>query len=265
LFTVVNALCAFGPVRRGIFRDVVHFVKPIGESVPDRVTTVSPVFFNSIRRNIMSSDNQYFDLTTSGVGFINRFRLNKPNNGNPYYSVTIAALRGKLNDGKSQKTYIDCNIVGDAIAMAEQLAPHFAGGAEPSIMVRFVAGDLEQRKFEYKSGERKGQSGYALKARLFDIKWFKLDGETVYSEAEQLRKSEMDDASEESTESTAPGSPQSPTDGTVSAHASSVSAMPAEVRLDKNDPYFEERRQQLREQGYRWDRESNLWRHPQAA
>jgi hypothetical protein len=213
----------------------------------------------------MSSDNQYFDLTTSGVGFINRFRLNKPNNGNPYYSVTIAALRGKLNDGKSQKTYIDCNVVGDAIAMAEQLAPHFAGGAEPSIMVRFVAGDLEQRKFEYKSGERKGQSGYALKARLFDIKWFKLGGETVYSEAEQLRKAEMDDASAEEGESLSVHPAQSPTDVAESAQAFGASSMPAEVRLDKNDPYFEERRQQLREQGYRWDRESNLWRHPQAA
>ena len=213
----------------------------------------------------MSSDNQYFDLTTSGVGFINRFRLNKPNNGNPYYSVTIAALRGKLNDGKSQKTYIDCNVVGDALAMAEQLAPHFADGAEPSIMIRFVAGDLEQRKFEYKSGERKGQAGYALKARLFDIKWFKLDGETVYSEAELLRKAERDNTSEEPAESTAGCSAQSPTDSVASTKASGASSMPTEVRLDKNDPYFEERRQALRDQGYRWDSASNLWRLPWAA
>ena len=210
----------------------------------------------------MSSDNQYFDLTTSGVGFINRFRLNKPNNGNPYYSVTIAALRGKLNDGKSQKTYIDCNVVGDAIAMAEQLAPHFANGAEPSIMVRFVAGDLEQRKFEYKSGERKGQAGYALKARLFDIKWFKLDGETYYSEAEQLRKAEQDDAAVSESESTCV---QASGESASSVDTTTASSMPAEVRLDKNDPYFEERRQALREQGYRWDKASNLWRLPQAA
>ena len=213
----------------------------------------------------MSSDNQYFDLTTSGVGFINRFRLNKPNNGNPYYSVTIAALRGKLNDGKSQKTYIDCNIVGDALAMAEQLAPHFADGAEPSIMVRFVAGDLEQRKFEYKSGERKGQTGYALKARLFDIKWFKLDGETVYSEAERQRKTERDDASDEAGELPPAHPVQAPADHAASADATGASSMPTEVRLDKNDPYFEERRQALRDQGYRWDSALNLWRLPRAA
>ncbi len=218
----------------------------------------------------MSSDNQYFDLTTTGVGFINRFRLNKPTNGHPYYSVTIAALRGKLNDeGKSQKTYIDCNIVGDATVMAKQLAVHFERNADASVMVRFVAGDLEQRKFEYKSGERKGQTGYALKARLFDIKWFKIDGNTFYSEAERQRHAEQKSDSASADDGTqtpetdghtvdaAPTSPATVGDGTAE--------LPCEVRLDKDDPYFDERRQQLREQGYRWDSETSLWRLSQAA
>ncbi len=127
----------------------------------------------------------YFDLTTSGVGFINRFRLNKPNQGNPYYSVAIAALRGNANtEGKYQKTYIDCNLVGKAIEMAKHIEPHFASDQSPSVMVKFVCGDLELKPFEYKSGERKGQCGFALKARLFDIKWFKVDNNIFYSEAE---------------------------------------------------------------------------------
>ena len=55
--------------------------------------------------------NDYFDLTTTGVGFINRFRLNKPAQGNAYYSITIAAMRGKPDeDGRVPKTYIDCNV-----------------------------------------------------------------------------------------------------------------------------------------------------------
>ena len=198
----------------------------------------------------MSSDNKYFDLTTSGVGFINRFRLNKPSNGNPYYSVTIAALRGKLNEGKSQKTYIDCNVVGDAVAMAEKLSPYFDNDADPSVMVRFVAGDLEQRKFEYKSGERKGQTGYALKARLFDIKWFKVNGETVHSAAEQQRISQ---------------SAHAPADNAQARETTGSSELPAEVHLDRDDPYFDERRAQLREQGYRWVKEDNVWRLPAAA
>ena len=183
----------------------------------------------------MSNPNDtYYDLHVKGTGFINRFRKVTPEQGESYYGVTIAALRGKPNaEGKVQKTYIDCNVVGDdAIEMCRQMESFFEGDA-PKVMVSFTIGDLEQRAFQYKRGERKGQTGYALKGRLFDIKWFKANGgETVYSSAEIERKKQL---AEQDTSTEADSEP---------------AELPNEVRLVKEDPYYDQREQQLIAQGY---------------
>lgn len=196
--------------------------------------------------------NEYFDLTTTGVAYINRFRKITPQQGNPYYSITLAAMRGKANnEGHIQKTYIDCNIVGEALEMAKQIEPYFENDNDPKVMAKFVAGDLELRPFEYASGARKGERGFALKARLFDIKWFKAEGKTFYSEAERLRHEAME--ANESSE---------PEDDAPSAQAQSEVAedsLPNQVKLVKDDPYFDERKAQLKEQGYCWDNDLQLW------
>ena len=176
-----------------------------------------------------NAQDTYYDLLISGIGFVNRFRKVIPEQGEPYFGITIAALRGKPNaEGKVAKTYIDCNVVGSAIEMCQLLEPFFENDQEPKVMIGFTLGDLEQRAFQYKRGERKGQTGYALKGRLFDIKWFKVNGgETVYSDSEIERKKQLDeDASTE------------------------ADSMPNEVRLVKEDPYYDQREQQLIAQGY---------------
>ena len=195
--------------------------------------------------------DQYYDLTTTGVAYLNRFRKVKPEQGDAYYSVTLAAMRGKPNnDGHIQKTYIDCNVVGDAVEMVQQLEPFFADGAEPKVMVKFVVGDLEQRAFVYKSGDRKGQSGFSLKGRLFDIKWYKLNGDTtVYSTAE-IERHQMANAMD-ANETKAPGNVTTDIDTTSAP-------IPRIVKLVKDDPYFDERENQLLEQGYVYQGDS-LW------
>lgn len=196
-----------------------------------------------------TQDNNYFDLLTTGVGFVNRFRLVKPSNGDPYYSITIAAMRGKANaDGKIAKTYIDCNIVGDAVEMVKHIEPLFANEAEPAVMVKFVVGDLELKSFEYQSGNKKGERGYALKGRLFDIKWFKVDGKIFYSEAERLRH-ETANAAHSQCDS-------GPTDASGEQQSTK---QPAVVKVVKDDPYFEERCALLLKRGYVYDKLSDLW------
>ncbi len=204
------------------------------------------------------SDNN-FDLITTGVGFINRFRLNKPEGGTPYYSMAIAAMHGKANDeGKVKKTYIDCNVVGPAIEMTRHIEACFEDDEEPAIMVKFVAGDLEQRSFIYKSGAKQGQQGFALKARVFDIKWYRVNGETYYSEAERQRHAEQDQATNDVSVDDGENDQAEPLD---------VPAMvlPQQVKLVKDDPYFDERKAQLKTQGYHWDAQINLWVLPQTA
>jgi len=197
-----------------------------------------------------NQDNNYFDLLTTGVGYVNRFRLVKPSNGDPYYSITIAAMHGKANnDGKIAKTYIDCNIVGDAVEMAKYIEPLFTNDAEPTVIVKFVVGDLEVKSFEYQSGNKKGERGYALKGRLFDIKWFKVDGKIFYSEAERLRHETANVAQS-----------QSHVNGQTDANGQQQSTrQPAVVKVVKDDPYFEERCALLLKQGYEYDKPSDLW------
>ncbi len=215
------------------------------------------------------NDQKYFNLTLTGVGFINRFRLNTPSQGKPYYSISIAALRGKADaNGKTAKTYIDCNIAGDAVGMAEHIAPLFDGDQSPTVMVKFVAGDLELRSFQYKSGVRQGELGYANRARLYDIKWFKSDGETFYSEAEQLRHAEQDQKDNDAETANTDNNEDSDEDVTQTQSRDSstvVPELPGEVKLVKDDPYFEERKAQLKSQGYRWNNDREVWYLPTAA
>ena len=193
------------------------------------------------------SDN-YYDLTTTGVGYINRFRKVSPDQGSPYYSVTIAAMRGKPNDqGHVQKTYIDCNVVGAAVEMCEQLESFFAGDAEPKVLVGFVFGDLEQRAFQYQRGERKGQTGFALKGRLFDIKWYKVNGdETVYSPAEIERKKQAEGQADHQPAN------QFAADDQPDQTDAFQDQLPREVKLVKDDPYYDDREKQLIGQGYQY-------------
>jgi|GEM_PF-5958068 len=199
-----------------------------------------------------TTGNQYWDLTLTGKGFVNRFRKVTPEQGDPYYSINIACMRGKANnEGHIQKTFVDCNVVGNAVEMVQQLETFFSEGAEPKVMVNFVIGDLEQRSFVYKSGDRKGQTGFALKGRLFDIKWYKVNGDTtVYSAAEIERHQQM---SENST-----------AEETTKAEENLAPTLAKEVKLVNDDPYYDERESQLIEQGYVYQGAS-MWHLPQEA
>jgi hypothetical protein len=204
--------------------------------------------------------NQYYDLTTTGVGFINRFRKVTPDQGDPYYSVTIAAMRGKANnEGHVQKTFFDCNVVGEATLMVKQLESFFEGDNDPRVMIKFVLGDPEQRAFQYKSGERKGQTGFALKGRLFDIKWYKVNGDTtVYSAAEIARHALLPENSSDDKTSKVNSTGH---DGTEGKHAQTdafQAELPKEVQLVNDDPYYEEREKQLIDQGYVYQG-SSMW------
>ncbi len=130
----------------------------------------------------MSGNNQHFDLHTTGFGFLNRARLVTPKKGQPFYAVTIAALRG--NDG--EKTYIDCNVVGkEAIELfkthnIDQLK--LGKDGQDKATMSFVVGDLYLDEFTYPANHatRAGQVGFSLKGRLLRIKHLKINDVVVH-------------------------------------------------------------------------------------
>ena len=51
--------------------------------------------------------------------------------------------------------------------------------ADHKVLVGFKLGDLYPETFNYQQGERQGQIGISLKARLLKLSWVRIDGEPV--------------------------------------------------------------------------------------
>ncbi|WP_252090649.1 STY4534 family ICE replication protein [Pseudomonas sp. MWU13-3659] len=124
-----------------------------------------------------SNEAKFFDLHTTGIGYLNRIREVTPRKGNPFTCVTVAALHGSVD--KAEYSYIDCNVVG---AEAETLVKRCqqAVEAKKKVLVSFRIGDIWADAFTYDKGDKKGQSGASLKGRLLFIGWIKVDGKLVY-------------------------------------------------------------------------------------
>ena len=124
------------------------------------------------------SQTKYFDLHTTGLGYLNRARVIKPPRGDEFIAVDISALHGNADD--VQYTRFDCRVTGrDAQSIVRRLMG--AVENERRVLVGFKLSDLYAETFTYKNGERAGQTGISLKARLIRIYWVKVDGETVYT------------------------------------------------------------------------------------
>jgi len=87
-----------------------------------------------------SNEAKFFDLHTTGIGYLNRIREVKPRGkGKPFMAVTVAALRGSMDD--AEYSYIDCNVVG---AEAEKLIVAAKQPLKPErrVLVSFRIGDI---------------------------------------------------------------------------------------------------------------------------
>jgi len=126
-----------------------------------------------------ANESQYFDLHTTGIGYLNRIREVRPKGrgAKPFLAVTVAALCGSKE--AVEYRYIDCNVVG---AEAEKLVRRCieAVNAEKKVLVSFRIGDCWADPFTYSSGPKQGQHGASLKGRLLYIGWIKVEGEFVY-------------------------------------------------------------------------------------
>ena len=124
------------------------------------------------------SQTKYFDLHTTGIGYLNRIRIIKPQRSDEFVAADIAALHGSADD--VQYTRFDCRVVGKE---AQLIVRRVTADVENDrrVLVGFKLSDLYAETFIYKNGERAGEIGISLKARLIRIAWVKVDGETVYT------------------------------------------------------------------------------------
>ena len=128
----------------------------------------------------MSSNEttKYFDLHVNGIGYLNRIREVTPKEGKPFTSVTIAALRGNVDN--AQYTYFECAVSGkQAQELVRQLKPAVEG--ELKVLVGFTLSDLFAESFTFKTGDKAGETGFSLKSRLLRVAWAMVDGQLFHS------------------------------------------------------------------------------------
>lgn len=148
---------------------------------------ISPVFW----RYIMTQSNQnYFNLTVDGIGFLNRPReVQGKRKSSNYYACTIQASRGDAGE----KTRFDLRIVGDkAKELFARLLEEFPQlqskniQERPTVVVGFRAGDIQPLKFEainQKTGEV--SEILSIDGRLLKFKFIKVDGNMWYQSSYQ--------------------------------------------------------------------------------
>ena len=130
----------------------------------------------------MSNDEKtkYFDLHTTGIGYLSRVREVTPEEGSPFIGVTIAALRGSA--GNAQYTHFECSVSGrKAQATVRELQSAVEGKLK--VLIGFTLSNLHAESFTFASGEQAGQTGIRLKARLLRISYAKVDGEPFMTES----------------------------------------------------------------------------------
>ena len=127
----------------------------------------------------ISEKDDFFDLHTTGLGYVNRVRDVKPQRGERFLACNISALNGPRND--VQYRYYDVKVSGqDAQRLIRKCKDAVDAGCK--VLIGFKLGDPWLDIFTYKEGHAKaGQTGVSQKARLLIVHWMNIDGVRVYT------------------------------------------------------------------------------------
>jgi Protein of unknown function (DUF3577) len=94
--------------------------------------------------------------------------------GRSFWACDIAALHGA--EDAIEYTRFDCRVSGsEAAKLIKRLDK--ASLEQKKILIGFKLGDLYAESFVYQKGDRQGETGVSLKARLLYISWIKVDDE----------------------------------------------------------------------------------------
>ena len=121
----------------------------------------------------------YFNLLTTGVGYLNQIREVTPESGMPFLVVKIAALRGKPNN--IRKTYFSAIVSG---AHAHEWINLVADDViqERKVLLRFRLSDLEGVIHTPEESNPDASSFVSLRSRLIGVDWVRVDGKVVRPE-----------------------------------------------------------------------------------
>jgi len=136
---------------------------------------------------------KYFDLHVNGLGYLNRPREIKVKKGQDFVAVDIAALHGAADD--VNYTRFDCRVSGrEAESVIRRCMVKMAADEDAKVLIGFRLGDVSPELFTYRSGDKAGEIGVSLKARLLKIHWVRVNGDTVYTAPVAEDPASKDDA-----------------------------------------------------------------------
>ena len=131
-------------------------------------------------QNQNPAQNNYVDLVTIGIGYLNRPRWVTPDKGKPYLTCSINAWYGK--DGKESMLF-ETNVFGqarEALDMLFQAHPQLLdpnAGPKVTVTCGFTIGDGVPDSFISKKG------GYVkyIRGRLFKLSWINVNKQRFFT------------------------------------------------------------------------------------
>ncbi|WP_263064709.1 STY4534 family ICE replication protein [Dickeya dadantii] len=123
-----------------------------------------------------ATETQYFNLNTTGIGYLSNIRQVSGEKGS-FTCAVINALSGPTD--KTSYTRFDVTVAGkDTVDLVNRCQK--AVDEEQQVLIGFVLSGLSAETFTLKSGEHAGEDRIALRSRLIKIDFIKIGKETVY-------------------------------------------------------------------------------------
>ncbi|EGN4906558.1 DUF3577 domain-containing protein [Salmonella enterica] len=124
----------------------------------------------------MSKENNYFNLSINGLGYITNVR--QVVNGNSKFTCcTLNALSGPTDN--ADYTRFDVTVAGkDATSLINRCQK--SCDEDKKVMVGFVLSGIQPGIFTLTKGEHAGENRVTLKTRLIRVDWIKIDGKIAY-------------------------------------------------------------------------------------
>lgn len=121
----------------------------------------------------------FFDLHTSGLGYLNRVRMVPVKRGEAFMACTISALHGSAD--KPEYTTFDVRVSGGQAQEVIQMLWDDVMGKQ-RVLIGFKIGDIYPEAFTYEKDmgkHKKGEIGVMVKGRLLKVTFAKVNNEAV--------------------------------------------------------------------------------------
>ncbi|MBS7560138.1 DUF3577 domain-containing protein [Pseudomonas sp. RC4D1] len=119
---------------------------------------------------------EHYNLTTYGIGYLNRVRDLHPNEGDSLLTCTIASLNGPIDEPEYK--YFNTTVLGDDV---QDLVRNCSAAvnAKQSVLISFRMSDMQATPYLRTKGDRVGELAASFSSNLVHIGMIKIDGQSI--------------------------------------------------------------------------------------